>query len=65
VILQIVVRKDGSVGDITVVRTPGEDLGFEQAAMAAVQRWKYKPAMKDGKPVDVYITVVVDFRLNR
>ncbi len=67
VILQIVVKKDGTVGDIKVLSDPvSESLvisSFRQAAIDAVKQWKYKPAIKDGKPVDVYMTVSVNFEL--
>jgi len=39
------------------------DLGLSDAAARAVRDWVYEPAKKDGKPVRVYFTVVVDFRL--
>ena len=35
----------------------------ESAALAAVAKWRYKPAMQGSKPVDVYFTVRVDFEL--
>src|SRR5881628_2732026 len=52
VILQAVVRKDGSVGDIQVLRSPGSKFGFDEAAIAAVKQWRYKPGLQNGKPVD-------------
>ena len=61
VILQAVVRKDGTVGDIQVLRSPGSKFGFDEAAIAAVRQWRYKPGLQNGKPVDVYFTIVVDF----
>lgn len=63
VILQAVIFKDGSVGDIQVLQTPGEKLGFDEAAIAAVRQWKYKPALQNGRPVDVIFTIVIDFTL--
>jgi len=63
VVLQAVVRKDGTVGDITVLKSPGSKFGFDEAAIAAVKQWRYKPGLQNGKPVDVYFTVVVDFTL--
>jgi len=63
VILQVVVRKDGTVGDIQVLRSPGSKFGFDEAAIAAVKQWRYKPGLQNGKPVDVYFTIVVDFVL--
>lgn len=63
VVLQIVVQKDGTVGETTVLRSPEPDLGFEEAAIKAVKQWRYKPAMKSDQPVDVYLTVQVSFEL--
>lgn len=63
VILQVIVRKDGAVGNITVLRSPSAKLGFEESAIEAVKQWRYKPAMQSGRPVDVYLTVQVAFEL--
>ncbi len=63
VILQAVIFKDGSVSDIQVLQTPGEKLGFDESAVAAVRQWRYKPALQSGRPVDVIFTIVIDFTL--
>jgi protein TonB len=65
VILQAVVHKDGTVGEVTVLKTPGAKLGFDEAAMQAVKQWRYKPGLQNGKPVDVYFTIIVDFYLSQ
>jgi len=62
VILQAVVHKDGTVGNIQVLRSTACDCGFEAAAIAAVSKWRYTPGMRDGQPVDVYFTIEVDFK---
>lgn len=36
---------------------------FADAALEAVQQWRYEPALKDGQPVAVSFTVVVEFSL--
>ena len=61
VTLRAVVRKDGSVGDVQVVRSTACDCGFEAAAMSALMQWRYKPGTANGQPVDVYFTVDIDF----
>jgi TonB family protein len=61
VFLQAVVKKDGSVGDIQVLQSPGSKFGVDEAAIAAVKQWRYKPATQEGRPVDVYFEIVVDF----
>jgi len=63
VILQAIVLKDGSVGELEVLNCNRPGMGFEEAAVAAVEQWRYKPAMQRGKAVDVYFTVRVDFEL--
>jgi protein TonB len=64
VILQAVIHADGTVGDVRVLRCTQIKFGFEEAAVEAVRQWRYRPAMLDGEPVDVYFTVFVDFRLH-
>ena len=63
VVLQAIVRQDGSVGDLHVLRSNRPMMGFEEAAIAAVQQWRYEPATQNGRPVDVYFTVFVEFSL--
>jgi protein TonB len=38
-------------------------MGLDEKALEAVRRYRFKPAMKDGRPVPVRITVEVDFRM--
>ena len=64
VILQAVVRRDGTVGELHVLRCTEPNMGFEEAAMDAVRLWRYEPATQDGRPVDVFFTVFVDFSLH-
>lgn len=35
--------------------------GFEQAAVAAVKRWKFKPAKQDGVPVTITVSIPIKF----
>ncbi len=61
VLLQLVVNADGHASDIKVVRSLG--LGLDEKAMEAVRKWKFKPGLKDGRPVAVHATIEVNFRL--
>ena len=61
VVLEIVVNRDGSVGQITVTKGLGE--GLDQRAIAAVRQWRFAPARRFGEPVDVVVEVSVEFKL--
>jgi TonB family protein len=61
VILRAVIRRDGSVGSVEVLR----DLpyGLSEAARQAVRQWRFRPAEYQGEPIAVYYTVTVNFKL--
>jgi TonB family protein len=59
--LSFVVSIDGRATDVKVVR--GLGLGLDEQAVKALRRWKFKPGYKDGKPVEVSLTVEMTFRL--
>jgi TonB family protein len=61
VLLNVVVLPDGTTGQIKVLRSL--DVGLDQRAVEAVSTWKFKPGMKDGRPVPVQATIEVNFRL--
>jgi protein TonB len=61
--LEIVVKADGTVGDVKVINLPKEGLDFEEAAVLAVQQWKFLPGRFQGKPVDVVAIVTVNFKM--
>jgi protein TonB len=61
VVLQLVVDANGHPQDLKVMRALG--LGLDQKAIEAVEKWTFKPGMKDGKPVPVIATIEVNFRL--
>lgn len=57
VILQVIVSKDGTVGHLRVVAgTPV----LRNAALQAVAKWKYRPYLLHGEPVNVSTLVTVD-----
>ncbi len=59
--LALVVDEHGLPTQIRVLTPLG--LGLDAKAIEAVQKWKFKPGMKDGKPVAVQASVEVNFRL--
>jgi periplasmic protein TonB len=61
VVLELVVRADGSVGTVKVLRGLGS--GLDQRAADAVRQWRFSPARRFGTPVDVMVEVAVEFKL--
>ena len=61
VVLSAIVRKDGSIEIVKVIRSLG--LGLDENAIAALKRWRFRPGMKGGKPVDVALNIEVNFSL--
>lgn len=61
VLLEIVIRSDGSVGDVTLL--DGLGAGLDQRAVAAVRQWRFAPARRKGVSVDILVEVAVEFTL--
>jgi periplasmic protein TonB len=59
--LEIVVRRDGTVGEVKIVR--GLRGGLNERAVNAVRQWRFAPGRMKGVPVDVVVEVGVEFRL--
>jgi TonB family protein len=57
--LRVTVAEDGTVRDIQVVSGLGV---FTEAATSAVRRWRYTPALLDGKPVEMVREINLEFR---
>lgn len=62
VILETVIDEQGNVTQPRVLK--GLPMGLSEAAVEAVQTWKFKPATLDGRPVPVYYTLTVNFQLS-
>lgn len=65
VVLNVEVFADGTVGAVEVVQSlmPGPG-GLDEAAVRAIRQWEFEPAKSGGKPVSVWVTFPVEFRLN-
>lgn len=61
--LSAVVLVDGTVGEVKVVRSLDSTYGLDDAAVAAMKQWEFKPGTKDSKAVAVRISVDMTFTL--
>ena len=59
VTVRAVIAPDGSVESVEVFASTNPL--FNDAAVEAVRRWRYRPALMNGRPVRVFFSVVVDF----
>ncbi len=62
VIMEAMIAPTGCIGRIKILREVDPPLDF--AALTAVSAWAYTPALLDGVPVPVVMTVTMNFRLN-
>jgi protein TonB len=61
VLVDLIVDENGMPSRVHVVRPIG--MGLDEKAVEAVRQYKFKPAMKDGKPVKVELSVDVNFQI--
>ena len=59
VVLYAVIRRDGTVDSIQLVRGVDEEL--DKNAMNALSQWKFRPATRQGEPVDLEAIVHIPF----
>lgn len=61
VIVQAVIDEAGTVVNVSIIESPNP--GLNQVVIDAIKQWRYKPALLNGKPVAVYLTITVSFML--
>jgi protein TonB len=61
VIVEAIIARDGTVRDAKVLRSVPL---LDTAALEAVRQWRYTPTLLNGEPVEVIMTVTVNFTLN-
>jgi protein TonB len=61
--IELIVDPTGVVSSAKVIES--SDARFDQAAVAAIERWQFEPALKAGQPVKARLVVPIVFALNR
>jgi protein TonB len=61
VLVYFVVDENGNPTHVRVMR--GVGMGLDEKAVEAVRQYKFKPGMKDGKPVKVEMAIEVNFQI--
>ncbi|HYN06575.1 MAG TPA: energy transducer TonB [Vicinamibacterales bacterium] len=61
--IEAIVLPDGTVGDMRLVKSLDTRFGLDQEAMRVAKLWVFEPGRKDGFPIPVIVTIVVQYRL--
>jgi TonB family protein len=62
VVVKAIISRAGTVQDVHVIQ--GDPL-LRNAAAEAIYKWRYRPYLLNGRPVEVATTITIDFRLSR
>jgi protein TonB len=54
VVMEILIRKDGTVSAQRILR--GLGYGLDESARTAIEQWRFRPQRENGEPVDATIT---------
>lgn len=63
VLLSAVILEDGTVGYTKVARSLDTKYGLDAEAVKAAKQWTFTPGMRDGKPVQVQVSIEIAFTL--
>lgn len=62
VLVRVLVDANGAAEKVDVVRDTAPKVGLGEASKAALERWRWKPATKDGHKVKTWIVLQVPFK---
>ena len=59
VMVKCTIDVKGNVTETEVVKS--SDAAFDEPAVAALKKWRFKPAQQDGAPVAIKVTIPIKF----
>ena len=63
VVLECVVLPNGTIGNITIIKSLDKVFGLDQEAVKAARQWRFLPGRRLGQPVPVFVTLELVFTL--
>ena len=63
VMVEAIVGKDGSVGQVRIVRSLDRTFGLDEEALKAVKNWRFRPGKRQGQSVAVIVEIELTFTL--
>ena len=61
VVIEAIIDKQGRVKNAKILR--GLPMGLDQSALDALKQWTFHPATLDGRPVEVFYVLTINFAL--
>lgn len=61
-VLKVLIKTNGKIGEVIILESSGYQI-LDQAAVKAIKKWRYRPALKDGIAVSKQIRVRIKFEL--
>jgi TonB family protein len=65
VMVECVVKTDGTVSNVRVIRSLDATFGLDQEAIKAAQQWVFAPGTRNGEPVPVMVSIELTFTLGK
>ena len=65
IILEVIIEKDGRVGDVRVKQSLDREHGLDEEAVKALKQWRFAPGMRNGIAVPVLAEVEMTFTLRK
>lgn len=62
VILEAAITEEGQIENLAILKSLGP--AIDMAGIDAVRQWKFKPGVRDGKPIPVLFNLTINFKLN-
>ena len=63
VMVEAIVREDGRVGPVRIIRSLDRTFGLDEEALKAVKNWRFSPGKRQGKNVAVIVEIELTFTL--
>ena len=63
VLVEAIVRQDGSVGQVRILRSLDRTFGLDEEALKAVRNWRFRPGRREGRNVAVIVEIELMFTL--
>jgi protein TonB len=62
VLLDVLVRRDGTVGSVRLSQSSGHE-ALDQSAMRAVMKWTFHPGKRGDEPLEMWVTIPIRYQL--